>query len=250
MSSPRRGRVALVALTATLLAAVAAPAADGPVTTSLSGSISPSRVGRPSGGVGTRVTLKIRTVFTHPADSRLQLQKVMYRLPSGATANGKLFPSCSARTLNRARGRLSACPRGSKIGSGVATGTAVDIGVTSTGRLTLFNGPNGKSITLNVSIINPAQINMTLSVPLRKTSGRFGYVTTANIPPGLQTILDGPIVVRRIDLKTGATRTVRGVRRGYIEAFRCPRSRRAPLHGDFTFSQGVKTSSSATIACS
>lgn len=242
-------RLALIALAAVLVMAVAATAADGPVTTTLSGSISPSKVGRPRNGVGTIVTLKIRTVFTHPADSRLQLQKVIYRLPSGATANGKLFPSCSARTLNRARGRLSACPRGSKIGSGIATGTAVDIGVTSSGRLTLFNGPGGRSITLNVSIINPAQINMTFSVPLRKTSGRFGYVTTANVPPGLQTILDGPIVVRRLDLTTGATRMVRGVRRGYIEAFRCPRSKKAPLHGDFSFSDGVKTSADATIAC-
>jgi hypothetical protein len=255
MSSVVAGRrVVLVALIVTLLAAlllaVAAPAADGPVTSTVSGSISPSRVGSPRNGVGTIVTLKLRTAFTHPADSRLQLQKLVYKLPSGATANGKLFPSCKASTLNRARGRLSACPSGSKIGSGIATGTAVDLDVTSTGRLTLFNGPGGRSITVNVSIINPAQINMTFSAPLRKTSGRFGYVVTANVPAGLQTILDGPIVVRRIELKTGATRVVRGVRRGYIEAFRCPRNGRAPLHGDFTFSQGVTTGANATIACS
>ena len=228
---------------------VAAPAADGPIATRLFGSISPSRIGRPRGRVGTNVRLTIRTVFEHPADSRLQLQRVVFKLPKGAAANGKLFPSCSARTLSRARGRLSACPRGSRIGGGVATGTAVDIGVTSSGRLTLFNGPRGRSITLNVSIINPAQINMTVSVPLRKTRGRYGYVTQAAIPPQLQTILDGPIVVRRIDLMTGATRVVRGVRRGYVEAHRCPRSGRAPMHGDFWFSEGVRTSSDAMITC-
>jgi hypothetical protein len=250
MASPRPRTAAVAVLAATLLAAAAAPAADGPVVSSLSGSISPSRIGRPSGGVGTRVTLKVRAVFTHSADSRLQLKKVVLRLPSGAVANGRLFPSCSARTLSRARGALRACPRGSRIGSGVAPGTAVDLGVSASGRLTLFNGPGGKSITLNVSILNPAQINMTLAVPLRRTSGRFGYLATARIPPGLQTILDGPIVVRGLDLTVGATRVVGGVRRGYVEAFRCPRNGRAPLRGDFTFSDGVTTTSSAGIRCS
>jgi hypothetical protein len=249
MRSPSRGRVAFCAVAATLVLAVAAPAANGPVSSSLTGSISPARVARPRNGVGTNVKLKLRTVFAHPADSRLQLQKLVYKLPSGAKANGKLFRSCTARALNRARGRLSACPRGSKIGGGTATGTAVDLGVTANGKLTLFNGPNGKSITINVSITNPALINITFSAPLRKTSGRFGYVVTAKVPAGLQTILDGPIVVRRLDLTTGATRTVNGIRRGYIEALRCPRSGRAPLHGDFSFSQGAKTSDAGTIAC-
>lgn len=245
-----RRTAALAAFAALLLTAVAAPAADGPVTSTLSGSINPSKVARPRGDVGTRVTLKIRAVFGHPADSRLQLKKVVLRLPSGAVANGRLFPSCSADALNRARGALRACPSGSKVGSGVARGTAVDLGVSATGTITLFNGPDGKSITLNVSILHPAQLNVTFKVPLRRTSGRFGYVATAKIPSKLQTILDGPIVVHGLDLKAGATRTVRGVKRGYVEALRCPGNGRAPLRGDFTFSQSVTTSASASIRCS
>jgi hypothetical protein len=253
MLSTTRGRVALVALAVTLLVAAAATAAQAPsVPVTLSGSISPDHLLRPiRNGVGQPLTLKIRSVLEHPEDSRLQLQKVLYKLPGGsaAVANGALFPSCSATTLNRARGRLSACPRGSKIGSGIATGTAVDIGVTSSGRLTLFNGPGGRSITLNVSIVSPAQINMTFSVPLRKTSGRYGYTTTANVPPGLQEIIDGPIIVRRIDLTTGATRVIRGVRRGYIEGYRCPRGGRAPLHGEFSFSDGSTSKADTVITC-
>lgn len=186
----------------------------------------------------------------HPADSRLQLQRVKVLLPAGVgVPNGRLFPSCRADVLNRARGRLSVCPRGSLVGRGIATGTAVDIGVTSSGRLTFFNGPGGRSLTLNVSIINPAQINLTFTAPIQKISGRYGYSVTFNIPPGLQTILDGPIVVRRVDATVGATIVVRGVRRGYIEAIRCPRNRRAPARSEFSFSDGSTSSADTEITC-
>jgi hypothetical protein len=250
MITIRTGRIAVAATVATLLVGAAAPAAQAAVGASLRVSISPNRVGRPRGGVGTPVKLTNKIVLTHPADSTVRLQKVALLLPSGVgKPNGNLFPSCSASTLNRARGRLSACPRGSKVGSGVARGTAVDIGVTSSGRMTFFNGPGGRSLTLNVSIINPAQINLTFSAPIKKISGRYGYRVTFNIPAGLQTILDGPIVVRSIDATVGATRVVRGVRRGYIEALRCPRSRRAPARGEFGFDDGTTSTADTSITC-
>ena len=245
----RTGRVALAALAAILLAA-AAPTAGAAVPARLGVSISPKRVGRARAGVGTSVKLKNTIVFTHPDDSSIRLRRVTLLLPGGVgKPNGNLFPSCKAGTLNRARGRLSVCPRGSKVGSGIARGTAVDIGVTSSGRMTFFNGPGGRSLTLNVSIINPALVNATFSAPIKKISGRYGYSVTFRIPPQLQTILDGPIVVRSIDATVGATRVVRGVRRGYIEALRCPRSRRAPARGQFSFDDGTMTTAETAIAC-
>jgi hypothetical protein len=251
MRTIRTGRIAGAAIAATLLVAAAAPTAGAIVPARLGVSISPTRVGRVRNGVGTPVKLKNTITFSHPADSSLRLQRVTLLLPGGGVGvpNGKLFPSCSANTLNRARGRLSVCPSGSLVGRGLATGTAVDIGVTSTGRLTFFNGPGGRSLTLNVSIINPALINATFTAPIKKISGRYGYRVTFNIPSQLQTILDGPIVVRRIEATVGATRTVRGVRRGFIEALRCPRSRRGPARGEFRFSDGSTSTADATLTC-
>jgi hypothetical protein len=249
MRTIRTGRVALAALAATLLVA-AAPTAGAAVPARLGVSITPKRVGRPRNGVGTSVKLRNTITFNHPADSSIRLQRVTLLLPSGVgKPNGNLFPSCKASALNRARGRLSVCPRGSKIGSGIARGTAVDIGVTSSGRMTFFNGPRGKSLTLNVSIINPALVNATFSAPIKKIRGRYGYRVTFRIPPQLQTILDGPIVVRSIDATVGATRVVRGVRRGYIEATKCPRSRRAPARGQFAFDDGSTTTADTSITC-
>lgn len=253
MQSIRVARIAAAAAAATLIAAATAPAATAPgLTTSLSASVSPNHLPKGfSGSHGVPLTLRYRATINHPAGSRLQLLKVVVKLPGGSLArtNGALFPSCSAATLNRAHGRLSACPKGSKIGTGVAVGTAVDIGVTSKGVLTLFNGPHGKSIVFNVNITTPALINDSFNAPLATTHGRYGYLLTNNIPADLQTILDGPIIVRSISVTTFATRVIHGVKRGYIEGFKCPKSHKAPVHSDFTFTGGVTSSADTNITC-
>jgi len=236
---------------ASLVVAAAATAAEAPgLNTSISASVSPNKLtgGPYSAKRGMPIKLKVGIGITHPGDSRYRLERVVVKFPAGVgKPNGHLFPSCSVAKLTAARNRLSACPKGSKIGSGIARGTAVDLGVTSSGRLTLFNGPKGKSITFNVSIITPALINKTFSAPLKKISGRYGYQLTSPIPTELQNILDGPIIVRSIDVTTGATRVVNGVRRGYIEAYKCPKSGKAPMHADFAFNTdtGLTATSSA-----
>jgi hypothetical protein len=256
MQSIRVGRIAAAAAAATLILAAASPAANAPTpTTSISASVSPNHLVRGLTNThGMPVTLKVGLKINHPAGSRYRLEKVVVKFPNGVgKPNGNLFPSCSVAKLTAAHNRLSACPRGSKIGRGKATGTAVDLGVTSSAVLTLFNGPGGKSITFNVNITTPALINKTFSAPLKKISGKYGYILTSPVPTELQNILDGPIIVRSIDVTTGATRVVNGVRRGYIEAFKCPKSHKAPLHADFSFNTDTgltATSSSDTnIAC-
>ena len=250
MKSIRAARIVVAAGAATLIAAVAAPAASGPVTASLSASVSPNHlVGHPTPNHGMPITLKYKATLHHPSDSTYELTKVVVKFPAGvAKPNGNLFPSCSAAKLRAARGNLHVCPKGSKIGSGVAIGTAVNIGVTSKGTLTLFNGPGGHSIVFNVNIVTPALINDSFNAPLVKTHGKYGYVLTNSIPSDLQTILDGPIVVRSISATTFATRVVHGVKRGYIEAYKCPKSHKAPIHSDFTFMQGVAPNATATAS--
>jgi hypothetical protein len=253
MQSIRAGRIAAAAAAATLIVAAAAPAATAPgLSTSLKASVTPNHlVGGPfSPNHGMPIKLSYRATINHPAGSRLQLQRVVVKFPAGVgKPNGNLFPSCSVAKLKAAHGRLSACPKGSKVGSGKAVGTAVDLGVTSSGVLTLFNGPRGKSITFNVNITTPALINDTFSAPLKKTGGKYGYVLTNVIPDDLQNILDGPIIVRSISVTTGITRVVHGVKRGFIEAYKCPKSHKAPLHSDFTFTGGVTSSADTNIAC-
>lgn len=257
MKTIRAGRIAAAAAAATLISVAAAPAATAPgLTTSIKASVSPNHlVGGPfSPRRGMPIALSVTLGIHHPAGSRYQLQKVVVKFPAGvAKPNGNLFPSCSAAKLRAAGGNTHVCPHGSQIGSGTATGTAVDIGVTSTGTLKLFNGPGGRSIVFNVNITQPALINDSFDAPLKKTGGKYGYLLTNNIPSDLQTILDGPIIVRSIRTKVFAKRVVHGVTRGYIEAYKCPRSHKAPIHADFGFitdsGQTATSSADTNISC-
>lgn len=247
MKSIRTGRVALAAVATTLIMAVAAAAAGAP-TIKLSGGISPKKVTR----AHTPITLKIGTTFaggTGDGGTGV-LTKVTYLFPKGATTNGKLFPSCSVAKLKAAHNRLSACPSGSRIGKGTATGEAIALGVTSSGAMTLFNGPGGKSITLNIHVLHPADINSTFSGKLTKLSGKYGYKLAITVPDALQAVLGGPIVVSKIVATTHASRVINGVTRGYIESnIPCPKSTKLPFHADFSFQDGSSGSADTVIRC-
>jgi hypothetical protein len=202
---------------------------------------------RLSPGTPIRFVLDTR-LASRPPGGRFVLRRADYLFPRSVVVNGRRFPSCSVRTIIRARGVLRACPRGSKIGSGVVPGRAVDLGgLISRGRLTLFNGPGGRSITVNVRIQVPAIINATVSARLRRRDGVDKL--TLVLPPALNTILDGDIVTSRVHLSLGATRVVDGVKRGYVEASRCLSSGKARMQGTFTFRGGAKASADAKVAC-
>jgi hypothetical protein len=240
-----------IALTSALVvgtaSSVAADSAPVPVVR-LAGRVSPSgRHLRP----GTPVTFTLDTrLGSVPPGADFVLRRLTYLFPRDTVVNGRLFPACSAATLQRANGRLGACPKGSRIGSGSAAGTAVAIGVTSHAVVTLFNGPGGRSITINVSIVAPALINATFSAPFATLHrGPWANKLTIDMPASLQSVLDGDIVASRIDVTTGVTRVIGGVRRGYVEALRCPAGGRAPIHGDFAFTSGATASADTTVVC-
>ncbi len=246
-----RNRTAFVstALAVCALGAVASAAeapAPRPVVT-ISAHVSPTQRPLPQ---GTPLTLRLNTTFKSvPAGGNFVLQHAEYMFGEGARFNGKLFPSCSAAKIRAAHGRLSVCPPGSKIGTGLATGRAVAVGVTSSGTMTIFNGPGGRSIVLNFVVLNPALINATFQAPIiRPHGGRYAFKLATSVPPELQRILDGDVVVQRIDISTGATRTIGGRRRGYFEAGTCPKHGSA-IHGEFQFNQGMSAVVDQSIRC-
>lgn len=236
--------VILVSLAA-LLTVGASPAQSVPVA-KLTGRIAPhGKQVRP----GAPLTFALDTRFaSNPPGGNFVLRRVDYRLPRGIVVNGRRFPACRVRTLRRAGGRLRACPKGARIGRGLVSGVAVDIDTTSRARLALFNGPGGRSITINVAVKTPAFVNTTISAPLKALKGGTRTLTIAT-PAVLRTILDGDIVTSRIHLAIGATRIVRGVKRSYLEAGGCPSSGKAGFHGAFAFERGAKARADVKVAC-
>lgn len=251
MSTFRSFAIAAIATTLAMAAtgAVASPpagsAADPVPTARLTAKISPH--GRPA---GTSVALTLDTRFaSDPPGTGFVLRRPSYTLPRGTAVNGRLFPSCSVRTLRRTHGTLRACPKGSQIGHGIIVGRAVDIGVVSRARVTLFNGPGGRSVSMSVAVKTPAIVIAQVSAPLRRLARRDADELTFATPAVLRRILDGDITTLRIHLTIGATRSVRGVRRGYLEVRRCPRSGRTRMQGRFAFERGRTASAGANLAC-
>jgi hypothetical protein len=248
MHLPRHPLIAAAAATLALAPPGAVGASSDPApapVASMRASISPSRDLRP----GTPIEFTLDTRFRDPPGEDFVLQRLVYLFPRGTVVNGRLFPACDVAKLQRARGRLSACPAGSRIGGGTASGTAVALGVSSSGRVTLFNGPGGRSIVINIAIETPALINASFAAPFATLHGRWSNKLTVTPPDALKRVLDGDIVTSRIRTTTGATRIVHGVRRGYVEALHCPRDGHARIHGDFSFSGGASTSADTFAPC-
>lgn len=244
-------RIALTTIAcgvAVAVLALAARAAEAPApvpVVHLTGGVTPSRPPIPP---GTPLSLQLHVRFSsNPLGANFVLQGVDLRFSTKARFNGALFPSCSAQRLRAAHGNLHVCPKGSRVGGGTAAGRAVTFGISGSGKLAIFNGPGGKSLTFNFSLIHPVQLNVTWSDPIVRLDGGRTILIRERDPMELQSILDSDIVVTRIDIHTGATRVVHGRRRGYIEAGNCGHG--GTLHNTYYFKGGATTTTELHGAC-
>jgi hypothetical protein len=254
MPTIRTARIVGAVAAASLLLATAATA-DAPVqpVVKLTGTVSPSKIGKPHGSVGTPVSLAVSTFFSSnpPGQDTAAVTKAVVSFPKGAVTNGRLFKSCSAAQLTRAHNVLSKCPKGSQIGAGTVLAKAVQLDVVSTGKVAMFNGPGGRSITFNIHATIPADINESFDAPIKRVHGKYGYTLTLVIPHALQEILPDVFVsVRNFKVKTTkATVVSHGVKRGFIEVLTCPKGGKAPVHSVVDFLDGTSAASDGSISC-
>ncbi|MGN6187536.1 MAG: hypothetical protein ACTHOE_01450 [Conexibacter sp.] len=181
------------------------------------------------------------------------VSKAVIYFPHGPRVNGRLFPSCDPRRLQRLRGAARACPRGSRLGGGTALGASPQfgIGVKERLRVDMYNGKGGRSIVFFLTGLNPVLISGMIVAPFDALhGGRWGYRLTMNVPHGLQEIGSG-IFASLLDFRVRAGGSVvRGGRRfGYIEALACPPGALVPVRGVFSFRGGERTSTDSYIAC-
>jgi hypothetical protein len=222
ISRPGR-KLAAAAATALLLAtAPTALAAEYDFTSS----INPNK-----GPIGSPINLKVG--FRFGADEGREagiLRKVDVWFPPNARPNGAQFPSCTPEVIN-ARRSFAGCPKGSQIGRGAirADVPAADV-FNVPARLTFFNGPGGKSVTIHAYAENPVLISQAFKAPLTRTSGRYGYHLVAPIPDTLQEIADGWFAqVRTMTTSISASITKRGRKIPYIQSTTlCPNSLGVP----------------------
>lgn len=231
-------RIALCATTALLTACCFATAAfaDGQTTVVIDSHVTPViRAFTPN---TTSSTLAVNLAFSgENGTSAATLKQAILKFTYGAKVNGNLFPSCTADKIRN----HEVCPKGSKIGTGTGLGTVGD-GPNAAQEpitVTLYNGPKGKSIVFRIQGDAPAVIDVPFDAPLKTLSGgAYNFELTVNVPEILQRVAGLPISLKTFNVKVGASRKVKGKKRGWIETLICPPKALVPIAGDFTFVEG------------
>lgn len=204
---------------------------------------------RSAGGRVTPAVFDVDARFSTdtPGADPFTIQKAVIWFPDHAGTNGPLLPTCSARQIARFHGNLARCPRGSKVGSGTVKAQALQIGVTATGQVTMFNSDHGRSIALNIRTYLPAYIDKTIEAPIQQLhGGRYGEKLTLVVPQSLQEILSGVFVaVEDFHVTVTGSARVHGATVSYLKAPRCPKT---ALHGVFDFKDWTSGQTATTTA--
>ncbi|MEX0992960.1 MAG: hypothetical protein WDZ37_03095 [Solirubrobacterales bacterium] len=228
------GRLAVAALIGLAPAAASSPALAQQMQ-SVDFSLSYSKAASGKAARGARLTTAIRVWDTTGAKPP-PLTHLTLTVPKGGVLNAKLFPRCNKRALEL--NGPSACPKGSKVGSGTAQADVRPLlpdPVPAT--ITLLNGEpvDGNPTVL---IHGQAALGPDVTVQLvakKQRGGPYGYVLDVEIPP-IPTLPGSPDASIISTRATTLDRTVR--RRGRTPLHRGPpdlhrhllRARRRPVH--------------------
>lgn len=246
------GRAAAVATAALVALLLATGGAGARTLVTLSGTVTPPISDFTL--TPRSLSLTIDTRFASDVADELPgtVSKAVILFPHGPRVNGRLFPSCDPAKLRRLRGASRACPRGSRLGGGVAIGTSPQFsGVVEHAKVELYNGPGGRSLIFFIHGENPVLVSGMIVAPLVPLhGGRWGYRLTLNVPHDLQEIAPD-IFVSLLDFKVRTSGSVvrGGHRYGYIEALACPPGALVPVRGVFSFRGGGTAATDSYIAC-
>jgi hypothetical protein len=186
-----------------------------------------------TGALPARFHVHVAFSTDTPGAELFTVQQAVVYFPDHAGTNGSLFPSCGAKQIERHHGNVARCPKKSQIGSGTVKASAIQLGITAAGRVTMFNSAHGKDITFNFQTNLPAYINESLDAPITQLHGKYGEKLTIVVPHSLQEILSGVFVgVRDFDVVLSGSVRAHGVSYSYLKARTCPN---LPMRGVFGF---------------
>jgi hypothetical protein len=135
------------------------------------------------------LTLEINLAFSDVAPQPPPLRRIVLRFNRGGIFNGRLFPKCDFSSL-ATRGP-SACPRGSKVGSGTATASALPVISRISAAITLFNGEPKRGVpTVLIYSVPDISSPITLQGTVERKppspcgdGGQCEYTMSIDVPP-------------------------------------------------------------------
>jgi hypothetical protein len=186
----------------------------------------------------------ITTTAPAATDGPFATKQAVIHFDKALRFNTKLFKSCTAAVL-QAQGPAG-CPKGSQVGGGSASATAV--GQAEDLTITAFNGPKGK-LELLVRGDKPLVINSVIEATLAKDKGKYGYKLIVPIPDNLQQPLQGVVAtLTRFETKVKATVRKGKKKVGYVETTGC-KGKTWHFAGDFTYTDGTSKTAKTTTKC-
>jgi hypothetical protein len=179
--------------------------------------LSPAKAGTSKKPKAVKLTLGIQGGTDSGTGQPDTSTRIKVQLPKGIKWNGKLWPKakrCSASKAT-AQGSVSACPKGSKIGSGHVTALGGNGGVVEEIDLTAFVTTGGH-LGLFLEATQPVPIATMLE---GKVSGRTINVA---IPFNIQEPVTGvPTGIRSLTFTVNGKTKVKGKTRGALESSGC-----------------------------
>jgi opacity protein-like surface antigen len=232
----------------TLTAAVAA-AAIGAVgvaqavqpTTALKASVSPSKKGTVKKPKNAKLSIQLITQ-PKPGDASFATKSTVVHFDKNLKFGGKYLKSCTAAQVQADN---TACPKGSQVGTGSATGTALGLAEQLT--VTAYNGPGGNKLELLVDGSSPLTIHSVIEGKLAADKGKFGSKLVVAIPESLQQPAPGAYATLT-DFKT----VVKGTgskKRPYVGLAGCTK-KTLNFQADFVFTDDSTSTATTLAKCS
>jgi hypothetical protein len=177
------------------------------------------------------------------------LRHVRLQFPAGAKLNADKFPTCTPKTFADSL----KCPRGSKLGNGLARVDARPLLNNVDAQLKLYNGKGTakkRTLILTASTEDSGiEINLLLPGTLTKIGGRYSYQFDLNIPEIVAVPGAPPVAIDTFAVDVGGRVKKKGKKLSYIEApTNCPPGG-WPFTGTFTFGDGTLPPLNSHLDC-
>jgi hypothetical protein len=147
---------------------------------SIQASINPIAHGSKKKPKKTKLVVKLRTT-PKAGEPAFAASDTIVHLGNELQFNGSALPTCSAAQV---QADDTKCPTKSRVGKGVAAGTA--LGLTENLTVKAYNGPGGNKLELLVDGSTPLQIHSVIEGVLASDSAPYGKKLTVHVPDNLQ----------------------------------------------------------------
>jgi hypothetical protein len=189
------------------------------------------------------------TLGTDDGNLASPLRHVRLQVPAGAKVNADKFPTCAPKTFEASL----KCPKGSKLGTGLAKVDARPLLSNVDAKLVLYNGKgtaSKRTLILTASTQDSGiEINLLLPATLARVGGRYSYQFDLDIPEIVAVQGAPPVAINSFNVDVGGRVKKKGKKISYIDApTKCPGGG-WPFTGQFTFGDGGQPVLTSHLDC-